>query len=266
MPVVYADVVWLVNAIMDAVILLTSCWVLKAPVRWWRICSGGVFGACYALLLFVPSLSTLTTWPGKAVAELIMVAVAIPARNWLQLIRACVTYYLVAFVFAGAAIALHFAVPGTSVAAGSWSASRHLEYSTSLEGLALLVALPTGYGLLRFTLRRADRVLQTTTSLRSVRATFANHQVQFTGLVDTGNQLRDPLSRRPVCLVDATVMRQLLPPALAEALTEADDVVRALEHCASLPHAERLALVPYRGRAVSSGWRWRCVQMRWRLR
>ncbi len=247
MPIVYVDVVWLVNAVMDAVTLLTTCWVLKVPTKLWRIAVGGIIGACYALLLFAPTLSTLTTWPGKAVASLLVVGIGVPWRNWLQLARACLTYYLVAFVFAGAAIAMHFAVPGTSVTSGAVATGHGLAFETSLESLALLVSIPCGVGLLQFTLKRAQRSRQTHASLYTVHATIADRRCSFVGLVDTGNQLRDPLTRRPVCMVDASVMRQLLPEALAEALTTDDDVIANLQKCAGVPFSERLSLVPFRG-------------------
>jgi stage II sporulation protein GA (sporulation sigma-E factor processing peptidase) len=247
MPVIYADVVWLVNAVLDAVVLVTTCWVLKVPVRFWRVVAGAVAGACYSLLLFVPPLSIFTTWPGKAVASFIIVAIGVPCRNWVQWIRACFAYYLVSFVFAGAAIALHFAIPGNSLAGGAIVRGNGLEFVTSVKSLALLTAIPCGAGLLKFVLNRVQRHRMTNQALYRVHATIGDQSVSFTGLADTGNQLRDPLTRKPVCLVDAAVMKLLLPSPIREAIEDGGDLFAALDQCADSSIADRISLVPYRG-------------------
>jgi stage II sporulation protein GA (sporulation sigma-E factor processing peptidase) len=246
-PVIYADVVWLVNAVMDAVVLFTTCWVLKMPFRFWRVAAAAVTGACYALLLFVPSLAALTSWPGKALASFVIVAIGVPCRNWVQWIRACIAYYLVSFVFAGAAIALHFAVPGYSLGGGTVVRGNGIEFVTSLESLALLAAIPCGAGLLKFVLNRMQRQRAVHQTLYRVHATIGDQSVSFTGLADTGNQLRDPLTRKPVCLVDAAVLKVLLPTPICEAIEAGGDLFAALGQCADTSVAEKLSLVPYRG-------------------
>lgn len=45
-------------------------------------------------------------------------------------------------------------------------------------------------------------------------------QVEFTALVDTGNRLRDPITGRSVLVVQQQVLRDCLPPAVLEALSQ----------------------------------------------
>lgn len=247
MPVVYIDVVWLVNFVMDAAILFTVTWIAKRPTRLSRVCLAALMGATYALLLFAPSLWFLTTWVGKAVVSLLIVSIAIPCKNWLELVRACLLFYFVAFVFAGATIALHYAVPGVSVASGTVVSHKGLAFITSIKSLALLIALPVSIGLIQVCVRRVRRLQLQSASYYQVHVRLADRSTTFTGMVDTGNQLRDPLTRRPVCMVDADVMAQILPESVAEAICQGKDVVSALEHITDVAWMKRMALVPYRG-------------------
>lgn len=247
MPVVYIDVVWLVNFVMDAAILFTANWIAKRPTRLARICLASLIGATYALLLFTPSLWMLTTWVGKAIVSLLIVAIAIPCKNWLELVRACLLFYFVTFVFAGATIALHYAVPGVSVASGTVVSHKGLAFMTSIKSLALLIAIPLSIGLIQVCVRRVRRLQLQSASYYQVFVRLSGRSVTFTGMVDTGNQLRDPLTRRPVCMVDAAVMAQILPNSIAHAICHGKDVVSALEQISDVTWMKRMSLVPYRG-------------------
>lgn len=246
MPVVYADVVWFVNFVMDAVLLATSAWIAKRDRRWRRILLGALIGSLYAMLLFLPRLSTLTTWPGKAIASLVMVYVAIPHRSWLDLLRNCTLFYFVAFVFAGAAVAMHYAIPGVSMAGGTIVGGKHLAYVTSTKSLSLVVAIVLGTMLISYATKRAHRLRRLEASLYRAKLTFNGSQACFLGLADTGNQLRHPLSGRPVCLVDLAVLHPLLPDGLSGVLKGGEPVYDAMNQ---LPESlvSRFTVVPFRG-------------------
>jgi stage II sporulation protein GA (sporulation sigma-E factor processing peptidase) len=252
LPVVYIDVVWIVNLIMDTVLLMTTSWVAKRPLQMWRVFAGGLLGSTYALLLFFPPLSFLTTWPGKAIVSLLMVGLAIPWRNWLELARLSVLFYFVSFVFAGAAVALNFAIPGTSLGSGTVVNGSHLAFSSSLQGLALLVAIPVGYGTLRFTVNRVKAVKTQSRSLYEVKVAVLEREVSFTGLADTGNQLRDPLSRRPVCLLDEDLWIKLFPADFQEMVSKGTDIVTAVSRLEMDGYQQKIAMIPFRGAGGAS--------------
>lgn len=247
MPVVYMDVVWLVNLVMDAAILAATGWIAKRRTRYFRILAGAFVGATYALLLFAPSLSVFTTWFGKAVVSLVMVYVALPCKTWLELLRTAALYYFVAFVFAGTAVALHYAIPGVSVAGGSIVSGHGLAFATSVKSLGLVLAIPLSYGIIRYSVGRARRLQTRHVSLYHVSVDILGCQISFVGLPDTGNQLFDPVSRKPVCLVDASVFVDILPQPIASAIRRNQDVLTALRDVADPDWISRITLVPYRG-------------------
>ncbi|WDL97438.1 sigma-E processing peptidase SpoIIGA [Alicyclobacillus sp. ALC3] len=246
-PVVYIDVVWLVNFLMDAAILWTTCWIMKRSTRPRRLLLAALVGSLYALLMFVPHLQLFTTWAGKALASLWIVGLGVPWRNWLDLGRAVAMYYLVTFVFAGAAIALHFALPGVSVASGVEVATHRLVFTTSVKSLSLILGVVLGAGILRYGVGRMRRMQMQKATRVAVRASIGEREVTFTGLVDTGNQLRDPISRKPVCLVESQVLANLLPDALSSLQSPKADMLDALSGITDEAWMRRISIVPYRG-------------------
>lgn len=252
MPVVYMDVVWLVNFVVDAALLATTGWIGRHESARSRILLGALVGSLYSLLLFVPAFPVLTAWPGKMAISVLMVYLGVPCKSWLDLVRMTALYYLVAFVYAGAMMALHFAIPGVSVAQGVWLTGQKLAFlirpSTGLFVGSGVVAT----FVLKYVLRRVRRINVQQVMLCKVYARIGKLSAEFTGLVDTGNQLRDPISRQPVCLVDADIMAQLLPGTLARAITAGTDLFTALENAVEDDFSQRVCLIPYRGAGGAS--------------
>ncbi len=246
-PVVYIDVVWGVNFVMDGVLLLTTCWILHRPVRIWRITTATIVGASYGMLLFFPVYTVLTNWFGKAVITIVMVGIGVGWRNFLDLARVCVIFFCVSFVFAGAAIALHFALPEVTIAKVGAVAGNHISIITSMETLTLFVTLPIGLFGTQYVIRHMRKVGARAGLFYTVFAKFGACQVGCTGLMDSGNQLRDPVMRRPVIFVDADVMLPILPKELAKAIQCGKDPVLALSNLTQQEMETRFTLVPYRG-------------------
>lgn len=83
----------------------------------------------------------------------------------------------------------------------------------------------------------------------TLRIRLGERTVETTGLMDTGNSLRDPLSRLPVTVVEASVLADLLPPGVLEA------VQAGWEDLQQLPDAwlSRCRLIPFRSVGQSGG-------------
>lgn len=243
LPVVYIDIVWMVNFIMDFTLLWTTGWLMKRRARWTRLLVGAIVGAMYSLALFVPAMSFATTWPGKAAVSVLMVWIALPHRNALDLARHVGVYYLVSFVVAGAAVAARFALPGTTLDHALWS-DRGVAFATSGETLGLMIGLPLAvHGMRRLVarLRKEARVEQSVVDLE---IQFDEIVIRCRALVDTGNSLVDPVSKRPVSLVDADVIAPAFPEAVRQKLASGADLLDALTE--ALPGTP-LAVVPFQG-------------------
>ena len=72
----------------------------------------------------------------------------------------------------------------------------------------------------------------------------ADRCVQVQAVVDTGNQLRDPLTGRPLCVASYHALRRLLPEVLCAAFDGDGDPVLALERL-DIDRATQFGVAPF---------------------
>lgn len=104
---VYLDVLIIENFAMNYIILYTTSLFLKTPRSILRFIVGSVIGVCYmviSLLLNAPA--TIWVIIGKLSLSLLIIAVAFNPKKISEFIKTLITFYVVTFIFAGAAFAL----------------------------------------------------------------------------------------------------------------------------------------------------------------
>lgn len=101
MPVVYIDVLFLVNMMIDGMLLWCSTKIAGVRTRWWRIFIAAVIGGVYAVCVFFPKLSALYLLAAKVAVSVIMVCIVFWVKTWRELLRAITIFYLTSFIFGG---------------------------------------------------------------------------------------------------------------------------------------------------------------------
>ena len=229
MEIVYIDSLFLLNFIIDYLLLLATGKICVLPLRRWRLALGAGFGAAYAALaVLLPRFFAMATVKLLAGCALPLIAFGTGQRRAL---RAVAVFFAVSAAFGGAVYAA-CSLGGTSLRAG-------LYIPVSMRVLLLSFALC--YGAFTLVFRRAGRRGEQT--LRSVRVKLAGRSVEFAALVDTGNELADPATGEGVLVAEAGALSPLLGPGGA-ALLDADPL-EAFTVLAQRPELRgRLRLLP----------------------
>lgn len=212
---VYADVVFLLNSCFDYLLLWLTSGIRKQQVKKWRLCLGAIVGGIYATMhlwqIFAPAFSL----PIKLLVSFLMVYLAFGFENLIGYLRTLGVFYVTTVLTGGAMIALHFAIMGSSPVAGG------ILYTESPEGwgspvswIFLLISFPLVWLYTRFALGSIQERQQFESFLTPVKIVTEGKELECTGLVDTGNQLRDPITRAPVLLLEIDQIRPYLPEAV----------------------------------------------------
>ncbi|HEU4965540.1 MAG TPA: sigma-E processing peptidase SpoIIGA [Bacilli bacterium] len=248
MPVVYIDVVWLINFGLDGFILLVTWFLLRKRVRWWRTIGASAIGASYALLLFFPAWSTLLTFAAKIGFSCLMVWVAFRPKGLLELAKTLGLFYLASFLTGGAAFAMNNLFGNATIHNGLVMIHGGAAWLQQTNMILILLSLPLVYWLGKSAWKRLARTRQREQNLWTVQVRFGEEEAEFTGLLDTGNALSDPLSRTPVMVADWELFRAVLPPTLWGILEQGKDISTALGEIEMDDQWQaRFRLVPYRG-------------------
>lgn len=190
MTVIYPDVAFALNALLDGLVLRCTMVLMGHPARWRRIIPAAVIGGLYGALAILPPLWLLASFPGKILAACAMVAL-VYGRGPLYL-RCCLLFFLVSGSLSGAVTAV------TAL------------FRTA--GHPLVIFLTSGL-LCAFTLTVVFRAsARAAVEGKVVRAavSWGGRTVHLRLLRDTGNTLLDPATGKVICVVEEKALEPLL--------------------------------------------------------
>lgn len=243
---VYLDLLFVQNVLMDYLLLsLTSTWRHR-PVRRWRLWLAACLGGLYVLFFFFLAFGFLYTFIAKILFSCIMLMVAFGFGDWRGFFRLVSTFYMTAFVVGGGVFAFYWLLQSQVDVLYHF----HVLRAMDMTQFSVMFVLAVGYPLSWFFARSAYRSLQHQKlkwdHLIRVEGEISGNSFQCIGLVDTGNQLYDPLSRIPVMMVEISVL-PFLPEQIRCSVEESHQThfLPALDVLDD-SWASRLRFIPYR--------------------
>lgn len=242
---VYADLMFLANFLVDAALLLVTAWTRKLAVRPWRITFAAALGSLYVMAVLVPEWAGMFSFAAKMLVSVLMVLIAFGFGHVQAFFRNLAAFYLISFAVAGGIFGIHYYfLPSGQLASGL---------------LTGILDWTIGYGLIFasfvFMIWMYLRVFHGVKQKEALAAHMADVLVkvgetglQCTGLIDTGNQLYDPLTKTPVMIMEAALWKEVLPDSWLKKIqtSDADQIVAAMGG-EDFVWQDRLRIVPYRG-------------------
>lgn len=232
---VYADVVLLVNLIMNSLIIWLTAWAAGIRYCWWRITLAALAGGLYSLAGIYQELHLLYTPFAKLLISILLIIFSFGWQSLRRLVLLVGLFYIVSFLLGGAVVGWLFFSQETWL--NGWQIAWHHLAFGSLVGAGM------AFLLLRRVLwrRRQQR------HLYSIEVEYDGRKVSLTALLDTGNALFSPISHRPVIIMDcSTVMCLLSSEAAAFLRTYApNEWLTELTHCPDAGWLERVEVIPY---------------------
>ena len=194
MEIVYIDSLFLLNFIIDYLLLLATGKICVLPLRRRRMALGALSGAAYAVLaVLLPRFFAMAVVKLLAGAALPFIAFGTGRRAP----RAAAVFFAVSAAFGGAVYA------ACSLGGVPPRAGLYIPVSTRV----LLLSFALCYGAFTLLFRRSGRRGEQT--IRSVRVTLAGRCAGFSALCDTGNELTDPLTGEGVLVAEAGALSPL---------------------------------------------------------
>ena len=242
MMTVYVDEVFVVNLLMDWLVLWATSNLAQTGSSWRRLWLAAAVGALYAIAIFFPGCGWLAVLPLKVGCSLLMVWIAFGFADWQNYLKCAVYLYLVSFVLGGASIAVMYLF-GEQVVQ-TWNGIALVQIDFQLFWLAVAAGLVmAGVFLLRQHLRRDLFALP---PILTAQIFLNQQQITLSLLVDTGNSLTDPLSACPVIVAEQDSVLPLLPESFCQLLQTATSADAVLLAAQQTELAGRLRLIPYR--------------------
>ncbi len=236
--VVYIDSLFVINLIINYLLLLATAKLCALAAKRWRLALGACVGALYAVAAFLPHMDALTSLLGKVLSCAFIVVIAVGWHD--RTLRAGLVFVAVGFAFGGCVLAVNLL---TRQSAG---VLRNGVPYMAIDARLLVLTSAAFYLLLTLVFRGMARFGRRDTAQLTI--TLDGKQVSVNALHDSGNLLTDPVSGAPILIVDAHHLLPLWPREARSLLTGSDlhDPTTVMLALNALQLPVKFRLVPYK--------------------
>ncbi|HEY0829221.1 MAG TPA: sigma-E processing peptidase SpoIIGA [Bacilli bacterium] len=248
--VVYLDLIFLVNFLLDATILGTTAWSRKLRPSWWRVAAAACIGASYVLMMFFPAFNFMFTFLVKCIFSLVMIYIAFGFGSLQHFLRNLGHFYFINFVAAGGILAAHYVFQSSGEVMNGlfYTQSGGMTFGIKIGLLFILVVFAGSVFFYKRVVSSSRQREALTQYFAEVQIFIGDYESNCRGLIDTGNQMYDPLTRIPVMVLEASKWKDVLPASWMKQIQqlEAEQIAVTMEN-EDFIWQDRLRWVPYKG-------------------
>lgn len=249
---VYLDVLLLRELLIDGVLLLLTGWVRGTKPKPWRLMLASFIGGLYTIAMLFPSLSSLYHISIKLLVSILMIYITFGFYSLQSFLKDIVSFYVISCVAAGGMMAFYYLLMRSSAevwsslvfVGGGVTAKLHISIFYAISSLCIILYLFTNF------VRSKKKQMLVANHLADVEIVVGNECFSCRGLIDTGNQLYDPLTKSPVMILQVDCLPSIFPEQSLQLMKKGNmnDVLMLLSNDQSgFPWQDRLRIIPYRG-------------------
>lgn len=218
---VYIDVIWALNVLFDSLLLFLTAIILKREIKLLRIVAGGLVGSIIILLSVTP-LSYYSNHPvSKILCSVFMILTVFGYKRWRYFSLGLLTLYFSTFMIGGALIGIHYFIqydPRLVLASIRG-------FGDPISWIFVMAGFPIAWHFSRKKIDNMEMAKIQYDQLVKVVLTFGDFSYDFSGLVDSGNQLYDPISKMPVMFVSLKERAQNMPQEFKTLAEESEALI-----------------------------------------
>lgn len=197
---VYVDVLILQNFIVNFFLLYVVMQRVRVKVSMGRIIISAAFGALYVITIIVPELHVLTLLPIKLLIAFLMVFIILGRKRLRMAIKASVIYILFSMLLCGFIVLIQL---------NNFESRGYIFFNTQFTYKSILIALMLLYILLHRVIayvRDRNAIYDYTFNCE---IGMKDIKVNIRAFLDTGNELREPVSNLPVIILEKHIYMNL---------------------------------------------------------
>ncbi|PGT86577.1 sigma-E processing peptidase SpoIIGA [Bacillus sp. AFS040349] len=244
---IYLDVIWLLNFSFDLFLLVLTAIALKRKIMKIRIILAALLGSSIVIMMFSP-LAFISTHPlGKMSISILMVLLAFGFKRFRYFFHGLFTFYFVTFLVGGGMIGVHYFLQAEITYLDGILMTNSTGFGHPISWLFVLIGFPVLWMFARNSLEGFEAKKIHYEQLVTVKIKVDSTQMTLKGLVDSGNQLFDPITRSPVMILDTQKVKDYIPEQLVHHALQ-DDVMKAMTDDQQEGHEweHRVRIIPYR--------------------
>lgn len=210
------DVVWLLNLLVDSMLLWLTAITLKRHVSMWRIFLGGLIGS----VLIILSITPIAHYAGEPIVKLgfsiIMVYSVFGFKRFKYYFSNLLTFYFMTFITGGMLIGVHYFLNFDLNMNKTVALASIRGFGDPISWLFVIFGLPIAWYFAKQRISTFEMTKIQYDQMVEVEININGLRMVLPGLVDSGNQLQDPISKAPVMIVSTQSLLEKLPAEIIE--------------------------------------------------
>ena len=205
MKTIYLDVLIFTNLFEDFIFLLTTKYILRLNIPYYRLLIGSLFGGLSGLLVLLPEYNFLVSMIFKLIITGITVLITFGYKNRKIFLKTYFTLFLLSFLVTGGLIFFYLAVRPKGI-----EIINDTVYFNISPALLIILTLIIYFILLIY--RKLFSNHTESSQIHKVKINYNNKTSEFDCKVDSGCNLKEPFSNCYVIIAE----RQLISPVLED--------------------------------------------------
>ncbi len=222
---VYLDIIWLLNFMFDSLLLYLTAIIMKREFRYWRLIAGGMIGSLIILLSVTP----LTVYAGnpfvKLLFSILMVLTAFGYKRFKSFVNGLLCFYFITFLVGGTLICVHYFIQFDMNLSSSLFVASVKGFGDPISWLFVTIGFPLAWHFSKSNIDKMEVAKIQHNQLVTLDISIEGNTYQFRGLVDSGNQLYDPISKMPVMFVSVNKIVEKLPETIRTIAQQSEQVI-----------------------------------------
>ncbi len=190
--VYYIEYVFAENFIIDFILLFLTGKLIKRIIVYKRLIVASIIGALYVILTAYIAKAYMTYFIVKFSISVLMIMVAFDSKGILTNIRVILCFYITSLIMVGIITALYYLT------------------DDKLTVNAIVISFFLGYTALLFFFKEVKSRIEKNNYMRLVTINLGSNNKTLKAFIDTGNELTDPMTGKPVIVVNIESIRKIL--------------------------------------------------------
>lgn len=240
---VYIDIIFLENLFMNYIILFATGIILRAPPKIIRTLISSAIGSIYAIISYMSLVNITSNTFLKIILSIVMVYIAFGSKKPKLLLKQLTIFYLTSFTFGGVAFALIYVISPQNVL---------MEKGVLIGINALKIVLVGGiFGFIIITtaFKNIKGRLTHKDMFCSIKINLNNKNTYIKAIIDTGNFLREPITKTPVIVVQKDILKEIIPSIIIDNL---DKILKG-ENVKLGNYASKIRAIPFSSLGKDNG-------------
>lgn len=239
----YVDIIFLENVFMNSIILLATGIILKDKTKIIRNLISSSIGAIYAIIIYTSHIELYSNIFLKIMLSLVIVYISFKPQNTKSMLKHIIIFYLTSFTFGGVAFALLYFVRPQDILFQNGVLTGTYPIKMILAGGIV------GFAIVVISFKNIKGKLNKKDMYCNVKLCERENKKVITAIIDTGNFLKDPITKIPVIVAEINSLDGLFP---SEILHNASKIINGGDIDLG-EYASKIRVIPFKSLGKDNG-------------